>query len=323
MLEPVGLTELDERVFEALVPAHAATLGNLADGVGVSRGRVAQAVNRLVALGLVNRLSGVPARFSAIVPELSLVALVRSQEEALSRVRSRAAELTEAYRQAGRMAHPAELVEIVTGAENVYVTFVRLQETAREQLRGFDTGPYVDPDPTSENVTEAKVLGKGVTFRTIYDWGVFRFPGRARHVRAAIDSGEQARVAPQLPMKMLLCDEQAALIPVGSPVLGQAAAYLIYPSSLLDALSALFESIWESARPLTVASDGAIEREELSDLDARLLKLLAAGATDGAIARALDCSLRTVQRRVGALMQRLGVTTRFQAGLEARARQWV
>lgn len=323
VLEPVGMTEFEERVYEALVSAHVSTLGGLAESAMVSRARVAHAVNRLVALGLVNRLSGVPARYSAIVPEIGLAALVRSQEEALSRVRSRAAELTEAYRQAVRIAHPAELVEIVTGGENVFATFVRLQDAAREQLRGFDTGPYVDPDPTRENLAEARALGKGVTFRTIYDRGVLEFAGRGRHVRAAMRSGEQSRVVPSLPMKMLICDQQAALIPIGPPGIGQAAAYLIYPSSLLEALSALFESVWSGARPLTVSADGEIEQEELSDVDARVLRLLATGATDGAIARALGCSLRTVQRRLRVMMRRLGVTTRFQAGLEARERKWI
>jgi predicted transcriptional regulator len=323
VLEPVGITESEERVYEALVAANASTVSDLAERTGASPGQVTQAVGRLVTLGLANRLSGGPARYSAIVPELGLVALVRNHEEALSRVRTRAAELTEVYRQSGRMTHPAELVEIVTGDENVLATFDRLQETSREQLRGFDTGPYIDPDPTRENAAEAQALGRGVTYRTIYDRDVVDFPGRAGHVRAAIAAGEQARVASRLPMKMVICDEQAALIPVAPLTIGRAAAYLIYPSALLDALSSLFEAIWDGARPLAVSADGGIEHEELSDFDARVLKLLADGATDGAISRALDCSLRTVQRRVRAIMHRLGVTTRFQAGLEARARQWI
>lgn len=323
MLESVGVNELEEHVYEALVAGNAATVDDLAETAGATRAQVGHAVGRLVTLGLANRLSGTPARYSAIVPELGLAALVRSHEEALSRVRARAAELTEVYRQSGRMAHPAELVEIVTGDENVLATFDRLQVTAREQLRGFDTGPYIDPDPSRENAAESLALSKGVTYRTIYDRDVVNFSGRDDHVRAAIAAGEQARVARRLPMKMVICDDQAALIPVAPLTIGRAAAYLIYPSALLDALSSLFEAIWDGARPLVATVDGGIEQEEPSDLDAQLLKLLAAGATDGAIARSLDCSLRTVQRRVRTIMDRLGVTTRFQAGLEARTRQWI
>lgn len=118
-------------------------------------------------------------------------------------------------------------------------------------------------------------------------------------------------------------DEQAALIPVGPPGIGQAAAYLIYPSSLLDALSALFESIWDGARRLVISPAGEIKLDGLSELDIRLLQLLATGATDSTIARVTGCSLRTVQRRIRVMMHQLGVRTRFQAGLEARSRHWI
>jgi DNA-binding NarL/FixJ family response regulator len=48
--------------------------------------------------------------------------------------------------------------------------------------------------------------------------------------------------------------------------------------------------------------------------------LLAAGLKDEAIARQLGVSLRTIHRRTGDLLDRLGARTRFQAGMQA-ARQ--
>ena len=47
------------------------------------------------------------------------------------------------------------------------------------------------------------------------------------------------------------------------------------------------------------------------------------GRTDEQIARKLGISLRTVRRRVAALMTELGVDTRFQAGVEAVRRGWL
>ena len=45
--------------------------------------------------------------------------------------------------------------------------------------------------------------------------------------------------------------------------------------------------------------------------------------TDKIIARRLGISIRTAQKRVQQLMGRLGVDTRFQAGLQARTRGWL
>ena len=44
------------------------------------------------------------------------------------------------------------------------------------------------------------------------------------------------------------------------------------------------------------------------------MRLLGLGLKDESIARYLGCSLRTVRRRVAALMDRHGVQTRFQLG---------
>ncbi|MER6511518.1 hypothetical protein ABT158_32200 [Nonomuraea sp. NPDC001636] len=54
-----------------------------------------------------------------------------------------------------------------------------------------------------------------------------------------------------------------------------------------------------------------------------LLGLLAGGLTDEAIARTLGLGLRTVQRRIHAVMRDLNAVTRFHAGLEARERGWI
>jgi DNA-binding NarL/FixJ family response regulator len=46
-----------------------------------------------------------------------------------------------------------------------------------------------------------------------------------------------------------------------------------------------------------------------------VLRLLADGATDEAIARQLSISVRTVQREVRQVLDQVGARTRFQAGL--------
>jgi DNA-binding NarL/FixJ family response regulator len=55
----------------------------------------------------------------------------------------------------------------------------------------------------------------------------------------------------------------------------------------------------------------------------RILDALAAGLKDEAIARQLGVSVRTVRRHITALMQELGASTRFAAGVAAVRRGWV
>jgi DNA-binding NarL/FixJ family response regulator len=66
-----------------------------------------------------------------------------------------------------------------------------------------------------------------------------------------------------------------------------------------------------------------LEATDASDVGQQLLEMLASGAKDEQIARALGMSLRTVRRRIASLMAELGADSRFQAGIEAVRRGWL
>ena len=327
VLEPLGLSSTEECVYDTLVTGSAMTVSELTRQMGVPRARVARAVPTLTAKGLVTRLPGRAARFSAVDPSLAVGALAQNQEQALAQARDRMRELASLFGSHRDGTHPAEQVEIIDGTDNVWKTYVRLQHTAAELIRVFDVPPYLESHADRENPDERAALSKGVTARCVYSRSAVLFPGRHTHIQAAIRSGEQARVAAALPMKMMICDGRLALIPV-TPVAaaGPSAAYVIYPSSLLDALAALFEAYWDRAVPLNLAATRApemLEGPRLTAADHRILVLLAAGATDDAIGRATGCSMRTVQRRIRELMQLVGAQTRFQLGMAATHRGWL
>jgi len=61
----------------------------------------------------------------------------------------------------------------------------------------------------------------------------------------------------------------------------------------------------------------------LAELDARILGLPLAGLTDQAVANQLNLSMRTVQRRVRALMDLVSADTRLQLGFHAARTGWI
>ena len=85
----------------------------------------------------------------------------------------------------------------------------------------------------------------------------------------------------------------------------------------------LASALWDRAVappwlcPRTPGVDGA-RRTALP-----LLVLMAGGAVDEQIARALGVSVRTVRRRIATLLAELGADSRFQAGAEAVRRGWI
>lgn len=318
MWESMGITALEGRAYEALVRRRQAALSTLVDEVDLPRARLARVLTRLVDHGLATRLPGRPLRYAAVSPDLVASSLIADRERDLSRLRAHAQRLAAEQVRDEPERHPAELVEVIEGATNVRNTFVRLQREAADQIRAFDRPPYLD-DPVSGNPEQNRQIeDRGLTYRVLYDQSALAIPRRMDDVWRRIQRGERARVSSHVPMKMVLCDDRLALIPVTTD--GYDAAYLVHPSSMLDAFSELFEAMWSRAVPLnrTAAHDDGLPAE-----DAELVGLLASGATDETIARALGWSVRTVHRHVHRLMAEVGAETRFQAGMEAVRRNWV
>ncbi|WP_351235300.1 LuxR C-terminal-related transcriptional regulator [Streptomyces sp. NPDC002133] len=86
-------------------------------------------------------------------------------------------------------------------------------------------------------------------------------------------------------------------------------------------LGALFEMVWDSAQPF--ADTPQHHAHDLADSECTVLKLLAAGYTDQAIALRLNISHRTTRRIATGLMNRLGARSRFEAGVQAAKRGWL
>ncbi len=322
MLEPIGLGDAEEAVYDALVRRTRATVSELAGDAHRSLPVARRVVRTLVGLGLATRAAGRPTRYVVVPPDRAIEAVLREREAALRDTRRHIGTLMEMYRASTRFAHPGELVEVITGRDEVNERWGRMQQDIRVQMRGFDRPPYAAPRGASDsNEVELGLLGRGVKCRVVYDKSAIELPGRIDDIELGMRHGEQARIDGDVPMKLAIADDRLAIIPLmrpGDPAL--TASYLVHPSPLLDALIALFEAVWTRSVPVRF---GAAEPGELSPEEAKLLMLLASGATDKAAGRSLGWSERTVQRHVTKLMARVGAQTRFQVAMEATRRGWI
>lgn len=147
-------------------------------------------------------------------------------------------------------------------------------------------------------------------------------PGHLKDViEPCVEAGEQARVLPSVPVKLLIIDEAYALVSLSIKEADVVNTMLVVqPCGLLSALVALFEQSWQNALPL---HGGTARPGGLAPGDRRLLRLLAGGASDEVIARELGISRRTFFRRLQILMARLGAANRFQMALQAQRAGWL
>jgi len=316
-LEAVGLSDLEEAVYEELVGRSSATIGELGDAMSLSTRRLATVVRGLVDAGLVTQTTGRPPHYVVSSPDQAIETLARGVEEAVSRARLHAAALTTKARAAAERREPAELIEVVEG-DAIRVRAEQLERSARRQVRTLDKPPYL-LQAAGENVNEAASLAAGVHYRAIYDRSLLEDPHHVDRIRRCVRDGEQARTLADLPLKMMIVDDNIAVVPLISAADDQApVSVFIRPSVLLDSMVAMFDALWVRSVPL----EAGFLPDQVGDMDrdaTEILGLLALGMKDEAIARHLGVHVRTVRRRIRAAFDALGVENRFQAGARFQA----
>lgn len=325
MLESLGLGELEETVYNALVRRVESTAAEVADDARTTPAQARSALGSLVERGLAVRGAGRPVRYAAVAPDVAIEPLLRRTESEMHEIRAHIGDLMRVYNAGTSFLRPDDVLEVVTDLDELNRRWEAMQQATRVEMRGFDRPPYATP--TGEralNATEYAMLDRGVRYRVVYDRSVLELPGWLDEATESVRRGEQARIGVDVPMKLAISDERLAIIPLtrsGDSAL--TASYFVHPSPLLDALVALFDAVWERSVVLRGSAAAEPDPEDITPDEVRLLMLFAGGATDRAASRVLGWSERTVQRHVSRLMQRLGAETRFQIAMEAVRRGWL
>ncbi|MFJ6053779.1 helix-turn-helix domain-containing protein [Streptomyces sp. NPDC092307] len=327
MLDVLGLGPDDEHVYRGLLGRPNSTAASLADLLVLPRADVDTALSRLVEWGLATRSAD--EQFTAAPPAMALGALISQRRDGLRMAEHALAAFAEEHRAAMTGDSISDLIEVVTGVDAIRHRFLQVQQAARTQVRSFITAPFVALSP-DENTAEPVAIGRGVHFRAVLDRAVLAEPGIIDDAIDSLRRGVQLRVADELPMKLVLADADLGLVPLTVTPDGEPGAVLLHRSGLLDALDALFETVWRTAHPLELSGTGgeAEATVELgatgpTDLDRRILALLLAGLTDQTAAAQLGLSPRTLHRRLRHLTDMAGVRTRMQLGGYAVRHGWV
>jgi DNA-binding CsgD family transcriptional regulator/sugar-specific transcriptional regulator TrmB len=327
-LELFGLTTVAQHVYEAMLARHGSDLAELCERLSLSESVVRLALDELLDAGLLRESREHPGRLRAVDPDVGLGLLLRRQEEDLAR---RRLELAASRVAAARAV--AEYSDIrlsdhevtgrrLLGLDAVQTELEILIKNVRHEVLAVTYGSTITTDALeAARPVDAAMLQHGISVNVLYQDSVRNDPATHAYARWLNDQGGQVRTAPLLPPRMLIYDREVALIPIDPDDTARGALCTREPG-MLASLTALYERAWEAAVPLG-ADRTTDPHTGLSPLERNLLKLLASGLTDESAAKRLGVSLSTVRRQMAGIMERLGATSRFEAGLKAAQRGWL
>lgn len=284
------------------------------------------AITRLIDLSLLAPSKDSPGGLRAVDPLRGMRVLLQREQEALASIKHNATVLDAVaaeYAAARKSAH-IDGIERLHHADEVRARVESLADSCRRESLSF----YLPRELTEESAqayrpVSERALARGVHFRSLYSDRSMRDRFTRSHARWMAERDCEVRTTAYLPMGLLILDTTVAVVR-GLPGQGSGSALVFRSRPVVLAMRALFEAYWHPAQrfPPEAAPDNAVT-DEITDQERELLKLLAEGLTDSAVARILGMSVRTERRKLAALMERLGVSSRFAAGVQATRRQWI
>jgi DNA-binding CsgD family transcriptional regulator len=319
MLGVLGATQAEDQVYRLLVTTVSASEEEIADGTGLPLEDARTALESLLDRGLADRMPETPTRFVAASPSV-VESMIAERLRELRKAQKALDRLSAQYRTNSRARSADGVFEIIRGEDALRQWNLNLLEAARSEVLNFIKPPLI-----VVQLDERIGPPDSVKNRIIYETGALESPGVLDSLRTGLRPNDEARVHTNLPVKMLAVDQSVALVPLAqndrTPV-----GVLVRESAVLDALVTLFEYVWASAAPLHIPDESNGGRQAssvLSEEDQELLSLLLAGLSDEAIAMHRGMSVRTVQRKVHALMDVARVRTRMQLAWEAARQEWL
>ncbi|GAB3017703.1 transcriptional regulator [Nocardioides flavus (ex Wang et al. 2016)] len=321
-LSALGLDRRAERLYFQLAPVSGHTVAGVAQLVHARPEQLLRDIAPLLERGLVH-----VSEDRIVVPPLAEAV----SQLVLRQARTAASSASVLAGLAGAVPH---LVAATTRPDRADVSEVRpldgelssggnpldllrlMLRTSRGDMLWLRPDAWAVPRESLVGEVLAEAIATGRRSRAIYP--VRALTEAPDALRARARAGEQVRVISELPTRMFILGETHAVLPEPIGFADQPRVH-VRQRSIVAALTLWFESLWSRAAPVPELESGD------ADPDGRqfLLEQLMAGATDEVIARKLGIGLRTVRRRVAALMTELGVDTRFQAGAEAVRRGWL
>lgn len=274
--------------------------------------------------GMIQPLDG--ESWSVVPPDVAMPAfaaaleararMVRNTAQSLSRVylRTRSAERTETTSGAVLL---ESLVDVAQALHQVTTT---AQEWVLSSRADSPLSRYLLEAPRTVSTTPfVNSQGDPLDVRLDIDPGLLPEPNVLEIMQARFEAGDDVRLTRDVPFTGAVNDQGLAMIDLGDDG-GSPVGILLNRPAGGARVQAVLEFAWRAGTPWRPSNAPASDSDVLDPRDRSILRLMAGGVSDAAIARQLGISSRTVERRVRVLLDRLNATTRFQAGVLA-ARQ--
>ena len=315
VLKALGLDAVCIRVYLMMHSAPDADVVQIAERLELQLPEVTDAVDELSDLTLLRAGITSEHRLRPVSIERAIQALLRLQSEQLKVQSGSLAMLQSAMKELleTRPAHDEEFgradVVTITGREPGQLHLEQLCLRALDSVYSSMPGAQITPELLAAAKAFDEELCQRLQVRSLYRNAVKGDRRTLEYVRWLASQGAEVRLAPVVPIRMLLLDRATGILFRHEDPL-PAEMFVIREPAIMAPILELFEQYWVTAEPVEALASKPSDRQEPTAQELALLRLLASGSTDEAAGKKLGVSVRTVRRIMADLMERLEASSR-------------
>ena len=329
------LTANAMRVFQFLAERPEATVAEISDSLALRATQVETSRAELARHGLIGAAHVGSDALIAIAPDVALAGLVDEKERRIldlqrdvASMRSTLLPLGPMYREARGQMTKASHIEVLDDLEVGQKLLLDLgrQATREVLMMNAGAGSKVELHDASDE-KDLDLLARGVIRRDIWHDRRRDHLASRRSVEKLVPAGAEIRTLPVIPCRAFIFDRRTVLFARNVDV-ADFQFIVVREHELVSLMVELFDAAWQVATPFVIesadeADTAADDDGELTVTQRTILRGLASGLTDEAVASRLGISVRTCRRHIAGLFELLGADSRFQAGALAAARGWL
>lgn len=249
ILTEMGLSVNEAKVYLALLKKNSSQAAELAVLSGVPQKMIYYVLQKLMSKGLCTLLPGKVKKYKPIDPGSGIGELITQSEQKIEMTKNMVVELKKQYKDGQNETKPLEFIEVIQNPIQIAEKMVSLERMAKEEVLSFNKRPYA---MARRNVEEIGGLEKGIKYRSIYETDEARKLISRSVIEMYMKAGEEVRVVPELPMKMMIFDNNVLMFTLESSIVSRTnlTAMIIENSDIVKTMKETFNMYWQKAMTL-------------------------------------------------------------------------
>jgi|WetSurMetagenome_2_1015567.scaffolds.fasta_scaffold08898_3 HTH-type transcriptional regulator, sugar sensing transcriptional regulator len=254
-LQQLDIPRRECEVYVALLQKKEFTAPEISKITTVSRTKSYEILQNLVKKGLCNEnyRNGIKV-FSCVDPKKVIENIKSEFEKKKDIANELSLSLTYLFKKNETIESPLDYIEVLTNTDQVREKWLVIQKNTKKELLYFTKPPYVsDLDDNVEN--ESDIIEKQVKVKSIYEY-MDASPEELYNLIKTIEKyqkvGEEARILEELPMKLLVSDENISMFTLCDRISMKPSmtSLLVNHPSFTKAMREVFNSYWQKGYTL-------------------------------------------------------------------------